>query len=443
MKNLTFIITLLLIILSSCNKTSKEKVADKYTTNNDTIINNDTLIIIEVVKSIDYNLHEKLPLEETTIKLKHNLKSFIPKGYSVLSVEYGDLNLDKFQDAILVLRKDNEDKTSKMVDEGKPEKRPLLLLSGQKNGSYKIAFKNDNAILCFDCIGVYDSNDPFSKITIKKGSFTIFNDVNGSRHWTQTITFKYNVTKSNWFLYQTNFINYKPNDKNDKKAKKLVPNYTSLKTTADFGEVSFQKFNIYNEEENIACPQTYNESDDINKNLKSFIPKDYSILSIQYGDLNLDKYADAIMVLRKDNEEETSKSDEEKPAKRPLLILLGQKNGSYKLAYKSDNIIESIDSSGSFGDPFTGITIKNGYFYIGHGVAGGHHWEETTVFKYNKTKNNWFLYKIHNTNYILNNSEGDNDNNDAFIADYDNYKTAKDFGEIPFQKFNLYRKKGY
>lgn len=436
MKSLLFLTTSLTILLSSFSQISTKKAVGHSKNNTNVVITK------EKVKSTGSKTGNEQFLNTKINNLDHNFKSFIPRGYSVLSIQYGDLNLDKFKDVILVLKKNNEEKTSKMVDEGKPEKRPMLLLSGQKNGSYKLDFKNDNAVLCFDCISVYDSNDPFPKITIKKGSFTIVNAVNGSRHWIQKITFKYNITKNNWFLYETNFVNYKPKDRNDKKSKKIVANYKSVKTVKDFGEIPFQKFNIYNEEENIACPQTLNDTDNINKNLKVFVPKHYSVLSIQYGDLNLDKYPDAIMVLSKDGEEKTSKADEGKPEKRPLLILLGQKNGSYKLAYKNNNVVESIDSASSFGDPFTGITIKNGYFFIGHAISAGHHWEQTTTFKYDKLNKNWFLYKIHNTNYILNNGE-DDDNNSGLIADYDNYKTVKNFGKISFKNFNIDNKKGY
>ena len=178
-----------------------------------------------------------------------------------------------------------------------------------------------------------------------------------------------------------------------------------------------------------------------NEKLKSFIPKGYEAIAEKKGNLNLDKTEDCILVIRKTTEETTSNMDEGKPDKRIVLLLLGQKDGSYKLAYKNQNVADCIDCGGVFGDPFSGISIKNGYFSIEHKIAGGHHWEQIITFKFNKTKNNWYLYKDHFINYVLNTSN--DPNAEALIADVDKLKTVKDFGEISFQNFNIYSKKGY
>lgn len=203
---------------------------------------------------------------------------------------------------------------------------------------------------------------------------------------------------------------------------------------------SIQKEEI--KSDSIEKHQTFNDSiDSLDQDLKAFVPKGYSVISIESGNLNFDEYTDAILVLRKSSEASTSNFAENKPDKRPLLILLGQKDGTYKLAYQNNDAVYCIDCGGLFGDPFTGITIKNGYFSIEHGVSGGHHWEHVTTFKYNKAKNNWFLYKDHLVNYKLN--DGNDKNAEALVIDYEKLKTVKDFGEIPFEKFNIYNDKGY
>ncbi|WP_394772699.1 hypothetical protein [Flavobacterium sp.] len=187
---------------------------------------------------------------------------------------------------------------------------------------------------------------------------------------------------------------------------------------------------------------TFNETITItNKKIQLFIPKGYEAIAQQNGDLNLDKIDDCILVLRKATEETTSNMDENKPDKRPVLLLLGQKDGSYKLAYKNENAAYCIDCGGLFGDPFDAIAIKNGYFSIEHRISGGHHWEHITTFKFNKAKNNWYLYKDHFINYILNPSSAPDA--EALISNVDKLKTVKDFGEISFQQFNIYSEKGY
>ncbi|WP_306353824.1 hypothetical protein [Flavobacterium sp. '19STA2R22 D10 B1'] len=188
---------------------------------------------------------------------------------------------------------------------------------------------------------------------------------------------------------------------------------------------------------------TFNETvENVEEKLKSFIPTGYDAINVTYGNLNLDGSKDAILVLRKTTEETTSNNAENKPDKRSLLVLLGQKDGAFQLVYKNDNAVECIDCGGMFGDPFTGITIKEGYFSIEHGVSGGVHWEKVTTFKYDKTKNNWFLFKDHYINYIMNPGTDPN-NKEALVKDQDKLKTIKDFGEIPFEKYNTYSEKGY
>ncbi len=175
--------------------------------------------------------------------------------------------------------------------------------------------------------------------------------------------------------------------------------------------------------------------------ISQFIPIGYSVIDTASGNLNLDSLNDMILVLRKDGEDSTSNFANDKPDKRPLLILLGQPNNVYKVADRNDNAVYCIDCGGVFGDPFTGITIKNGYFSIEHAIAGGEHWEQVITFKFDKLKADWFLYKDHYISYKLNDSN--DDNADALLKDVDKLETVKDFGIISFDKFNIYNDSGH
>lgn len=183
--------------------------------------------------------------------------------------------------------------------------------------------------------------------------------------------------------------------------------------------------------------ETLNENiEPIPENLKSFVPEGYAIMNISTGDANLDGLPDTIIVLRKKSEESTSNFEAQRPDKRPLLLLLGQPDKSLKLIAKNDNAVYCIDCGGLFGDPFTGTTIKNGYFSIEHGISGGRHYEHVTTFKYDKSKKDWFLYKDHYVSYKLN--DGNDPNAEALTVDEDKTKTVKDFGSLSFEKFNIY-----
>ncbi|WP_343747015.1 hypothetical protein [Chitinophaga sp.] len=162
--------------------------------------------------------------------------------------------------------------------------------------------------------------------------------------------------------------------------------------------------------------------------LKAFIPKGYEILDTTTGDLNRDALPDMIMVLRKKGEDSTSDVVEH-PEKRPLLILLGQQDHSYKLAARNDNVVYCVDCGGMMGDPFQGVTIKNGYFSVEHYGGSAWRWTRIITFRYSPDDKNWYLHK---------------DGGDSFHASQPDsvttkVRTAKDFGKVPFVKYDIYK----
>ncbi len=162
--------------------------------------------------------------------------------------------------------------------------------------------------------------------------------------------------------------------------------------------------------------------------LKKYIPAGFEALNVSKGDLNRDAYGDMILVLKKKGEEKTSDVIDH-PEKRPLLIFLGQADRSYKLAAKSNNSVYCVDCGGMMGDPFTGITIKNGYFSVEHYGGSGHRWTRIITFKYSPADKNWFLFK---------------DGSERFHATAPEevkteVKTVKNFGKVSFQQFDIYK----
>jgi len=161
--------------------------------------------------------------------------------------------------------------------------------------------------------------------------------------------------------------------------------------------------------------------------IAQFIPENYTILDTVSGNLNLDQYTDMIVVLKK-NGEDTTSNVVDHPEKRPLLILLGQTDNTYKLAARNDNAVYCFDCGGMMGDPFVRVVIKNGYFSIEHYGGSSWRWTRIITFKYSSVDNYWYLHK---------------DGGDSFNAsDTENVttkiKTTKDFGKVPFDKFDIY-----
>ncbi|GGI51662.1 hypothetical protein GCM10011425_28740 [Mucilaginibacter galii] len=162
--------------------------------------------------------------------------------------------------------------------------------------------------------------------------------------------------------------------------------------------------------------------------LKGFIPKGYNALNITKGDLNRDAYPDAIMILYKDGEKQSSDVIDH-PEKRPLLVLLGKPDKTYALAARSNNAVYCIDCGGQMGDPFTSVTIKNGYFSVEHYGGSAWRWTRIITFKYAPAEKKWFLFK---------------DGGDSFHATdpekvKTEVKTVKNFGKVPFEKFDIYK----
>lgn len=166
-------------------------------------------------------------------------------------------------------------------------------------------------------------------------------------------------------------------------------------------------------------------------NITKFIPKNYSILNLTKGNLNLDNIDDLILVLSKNGED--SISTIQKPVKRNLLILIGKPDKSYKLIAQNENIVYFYNYDLNFKDAFVYVKIEKGSFSVGHYGGFAKRWGRDTVFKYYKPVNNWFLFEDEYSTMDARNSEEPN----KILSE--KKLTKKDFGKIPFDKFNIYK----
>jgi hypothetical protein len=154
----------------------------------------------------------------------------------------------------------------------------------------------------------------------------------------------------------------------------------------------------------------------VEDSIETFVP-DSAIKShvrIFRGDLNRDKYEDAILRFKLKNEPDYQEH---------IYLLIGTQDSKYQLASKNDSL--SLDNSD--GTSFDKIVIKNGYFsieYIGFGNTSGSY--EIITFKYSYTDNNWLLHR-HGSRLIHRYSES---------GPVENMQTRKDFGDILFEDFN-------
>lgn len=131
------------------------------------------------------------------------------------------------------------------------------------------------------------------------------------------------------------------------------------------------------------------------KNILTQLPKGYEVMTFLSGELNDDKLTDYLVVAHVKNEEAIyQKSQDASP--RPLLIFTQNKNATFTLAKRNDNVVFTIDSGGQC-DPFMdgedGLALKNHYFTVQNGVACGSHWNDFITFKYDAKLKNWVFHK--------------------------------------------------
>ena len=166
--------------------------------------------------------------------------------------------------------------------------------------------------------------------------------------------------------------------------------------------------------------------------LQDFIPKNYSILDSISGNINFDNYTDLILILKLNKEDSLDEESIDTPL-RPCLILCGTKNNKFKLIARNDGIVLCKVCGGFFGDPYTGLELKNGKFTIYHFGGSNWKWTKNLSYTYNQNKHKIFLECIEEASYNVLNISDENQDIDAYIEKNTKRKTRKNFGEIDFE----------
>jgi len=154
--------------------------------------------------------------------------------------------------------------------------------------------------------------------------------------------------------------------------------------------------------------------------LKFFIPGDFTILDSASGDLNKDGNRDLVLILRNNYEKENNDTT------RPLLILEGNNKGKYSLHSRNDNVVLCKSCGGVFGDPYSGISIKNEFFSIEHYGGSRYRWRRIITFKFNKIKKEFILHRDVGLSYDSSNPDGKTE---------ENLYNKKDFDRLSFAKY--------
>ena len=162
--------------------------------------------------------------------------------------------------------------------------------------------------------------------------------------------------------------------------------------------------------------------------IRQALPAGYHVLAAERGDLNRDALPDWAVVLHRPDEQKTSNVIDH-PTKRPLLLFVGRTDGTYALAARADNAVYCVNCSGMMGDPFEGITVKNGYFTVEHYGGSSWRWTRFVTFRYDPAARTWLLHR---------------DGGESFHASDPEHgkttmRTSKNFGRVPLARFDIYQ----
>lgn len=172
-------------------------------------------------------------LLKNTEALEKEISKNLSKGYKVLDFKIGDINNDRTSDLILIIKWEDEKKTSDVAEYSEP--RPLLLLTNNGSG-LALAAHNKKVVYCINCGGIW--GDPYAGIAHKGNYFSIEHYGGSNWRWTKIITFKYDPEEKKWFLHKVGGVSFHTSDPDNVKKE--------IKTTSDFGKIEFSQFNINN-----------------------------------------------------------------------------------------------------------------------------------------------------------------------------------------------------
>lgn len=173
--------------------------------------------------------------EASDLKIPAEVSPFIERGTKAIALETADLNGDgRGGDFVLVLErsKTKRDKYDLPINQ-----RPLLILVRQPDNSLKLAGRNEKAVFCASCGGVF--GDPFASIEAGRNTFTV-NLYGGSNwRWTESYTFNYSRRDKTWQLIRIESGSFHVFEPNKVKKKITTPKKFGKINLADFDPEKF------------------------------------------------------------------------------------------------------------------------------------------------------------------------------------------------------------
>ena len=154
----------------------------------------------------------------------------------------------------------------------------------------------------------------------------------------------------------------------------------------------------------------------------------YHLESFTTGDINEDRRPDFIAIFQETKAQDSTAYEPRGTRSRRVALLLNQGWPRLKLAALNDNVIDCIGCAHmAIFDAYRGTTIKGPYFSFESTDGGCTRTMEVVTFRYSKPQKNWFLHKVGRDTMVC------SDTTDQGY--YHEEKTRRDFGQVPFEKF--------
>jgi hypothetical protein len=163
---------------------------------------------------------------------------FAPAGFQTLDFAVADLDSDGRQDAVLILRRTDEDDPK-----NGEAPRPLLLLIRQPDGRLAQARRTERLVYCRSCGGMM--GDPYESLTAGRGRFTVsFAGGSASSHWAVAYTFAYDAASKDWLLENEKNAGDDRNDQpteSDREGDERS-SWTTVLTRRQLGDIPLDRF---------------------------------------------------------------------------------------------------------------------------------------------------------------------------------------------------------
>jgi hypothetical protein len=173
--------------------------------------------------------------------------------------------------------------------------------------------------------------------------------------------------------------------------------------------------------------------DDPPPEIARFVPGGFQALDFAVADLDADGREDAVLILRRTNEDDPKNGE----ARRPLLILIRQADKRLVQAKRTEQLVYCRACGGMLGDPYQGLAAARGRFTVDFaGGTASSHWAVAYTFAYDAAVKDWLLEQEKNAGDDRNDDFPESDGEGDERSGWTNVLTRRQLGDIPLERFD-------